>query len=121
MISACFSTRDTMVRTAAALLMNLLAAPVTSETIEVGNRGAVDLGTFECRDVTRSSVLQRVCYDADRRYLIVAVKGVYDQYCDLPETTFDSLLTAPSMGQFFNRNISGASGGPYDCRRHSRP
>jgi len=110
-----------MVRTAAALLMHLLAAPVISETIEVRNRGAVDLGTFECRDVTRSSVLQRICYDAAQRYLIVDVKGVYDQYCDLPIATFDGLMGAPSMGLFFSRNISGASGEPYDCRTHDLP
>src|SRR5438128_12250743 len=94
MISACFSTRDTMVQTAAALLMHRLAAPVTSETIEVRNRGAVDLGTFECRDVTRSSILQRIWYDAAQRYLIVAVEAVYDQYCDLPIATFDALMGA---------------------------
>ena len=95
--------------------MHLLTTPVVSETIDVGARGSVDLKNFECRDITRSSILQRVCYDRARRHLIVAVKGSYDQYCDLPAETYGALMGAPSMGQFFNRNIRGASGAPYAC------
>jgi hypothetical protein len=110
-----------MIRAATSLIAFLLAAPVGSETVDVRVRGVVDLRTFECRDISRSSILQRVCYDTAQRHLIVAIKGVYDQYCDLPETTFDGFMTAPSMGQFFNRNISGTSGGPYDCRTSSLP
>ena len=104
-----------MVRAAAAIFMHLLAAPVVSETIDVGGRGSVDLSGFECRDITRSSILQRVCYDRAQRHLIVAVKGAYDRYCDLPAETFEALMGAPSMGQFFNRNISNAAGAPYAC------
>ncbi len=116
MISACFNTRDTMVRTAAAILMHLLAAPVVSETIDVGSRHGVDLNAFECRDISRSSIVQRVCYDRAQRHLIVAVKGAYDRYCDLPAETFDALMGAPSMGQFFNRNIQSASGARFVCK-----
>ena len=105
-----------MVRAAAAIFMHLLAAPVVSETIDVAGRSNVDLDAFECRDITRSSIVQRVCYDRARRHLIVAVKGAYDQYCDLPAETFDAFMGAPSMGQFFNRNIRGASGARFACR-----
>ena len=105
-----------MVRAAAAILMHLLTTPVVSESIDVGGRGSVDLSGFECRDITRSSIVQRVCYDRARRHLIVAVKGAYDQYCDLPAETYGALMGAPSMGQFFNRNIRGASGARFACR-----
>ena len=105
-----------MVRAAAAILMHLLATPVVSETVDVGGRSSVDLNSYECRDITRSSILQRVCYDRAQRHLIVAVKGAWDQYCDLPAEQFDALMGAPSMGQFFNRNIRGASGAAYACR-----
>ena len=105
-----------MVRAAAAIFMHLLATPVVSETVDVGGRSNVDLNHFECRDITRSSIVQRVCYDRARRHLIVAVKGAYDQYCDLPAETFDALMGARSMGQFFNRNIKGASSAPFACR-----
>jgi hypothetical protein len=105
-----------MVRAAAAIFMHLLTAPVVSETIDVGARGSVDLKNFECRDITRSSIVQRVCYDRDQSHLIVAVNGAYDQYCNLPAATFEALMGAPSMGQFFNRNIRGASAAAFACR-----
>jgi hypothetical protein len=106
-----------MIRTATALILHIFTAEVGSESVDVRDRGTVDLTLFECRDITRSSILQRVCYDSAQRYLIVAVKGIYAQYCELPPETYDGLMTAPSMGQFFNRNIRGAgSGGRYDCR-----
>jgi hypothetical protein len=52
-----------MVRTATAAILLLLTAEVHSETIDVKYRGPVDLKTFECRDINRSSFIQRVCYD----------------------------------------------------------
>jgi hypothetical protein len=111
-----------MIRTATALILHIFTAEVGSETVDVRDRGAVDLTVFECRDITRSSILQRVCYDSAQRYLIVAVKGIYAQYCELPPETYDGLMAAPSMGHFFNRNIRGVeSGGRYDCRAHRIP
>ena len=95
--------------------MHLLTAPVVSESIDVGGRGSIDLNGFECRDITRSSIVQRVCYHRAHRHLIVAVKGAYDQYCDLPAETFDAFLGAPSMGQFFKRNIRAAPGAAFAC------
>ena len=46
-----------------------------------------------------------------------SIKGAYVEYCDLPRATFDALMAAPSMGQFFNRNFaSEGSAGRNDCR-----
>jgi hypothetical protein len=105
-----------MIKAATSLIVFLIAVPVGSETIDVSGHGVIDLETFECRDITRSSIVQRVCYDRAQRHLIVAVKAAYDQYCELPAQTFDALMAAPSMGQFFNQNIRGASGAPFACR-----
>jgi hypothetical protein len=111
-----------MIRAATTLLLLWFTAEVGSETVDVRDRGTVDLRTFECRDINRSSLIQRVCYDKAQRTLIVSVKGTYDQFCELPAPTFEHLMGAPSMGQFFNRNIRGSgSGGPYDCRAHRIP
>ncbi|AND90085.1 KTSC domain-containing protein [Bradyrhizobium diazoefficiens] len=105
-----------MVRALAILLAQLAAAPVVSETVETGGHRPVDLATFECRDITRSTVLQRVCYDRAQQDLIVAINGAYDRYCGVDPETVDSLLGAPSMGQFFNRKIRReAAGSRYDC------
>jgi hypothetical protein len=105
-----------MIRAATTLIVLLLTAELGSETVDVHDRGAVDLATFECRDTPRSTLIQRACYDRAQSTLIVNVKGAYRQYCGLPVAAFDRLMTAPSMGQFFKGNIEGAgSGGPYDC------
>jgi len=66
-----------MIRAAANLIALLLTAPLGSETVEVRERGAVDLAPFECRDITRSSLIQRVCYDQAQRYLIVGIRGTH--------------------------------------------
>ena len=111
-----------MIRTTTALILHLFTAEVGSETVDVRDRGTVDLRTFECRDINRSSILQRVCYDSAQRHLIVAVKGIYAQYCELPPETYDGLMAAPSMGHFFNHKIrESESGSRYDCRADLTP
>jgi hypothetical protein len=106
-----------MIGAATTLITLLLTAEFGSETVEVRDRGPVDLATYECRDTPRSTLIQRACYDPARASMVVNVTGTYFQYCDLPPATFDSLMAAPSMGQFFKRNFaSGGSDGRYDCR-----
>ena len=105
-----------MVRAATALFLSLFAAPFAPETVDVRGRGAVDLKTFECRDINRSTIVQRVCYDAMQSTLLVAVRGGYQQYCNLSAETYAAFMDAPSMGLFFNRNIRAtASGDRYRC------
>ena len=65
----------------------------------------VELGTFDCRDINRSTVVQRVCYDPAQHVLVVGIGGTYIRYCKLPAATFEAFMTAPSIGQFFARNI----------------
>jgi hypothetical protein len=88
-----------------------------AETVDVEPRGAVDLAPFACQDITRSSLVNRVCYNAPNQTMIVQVNSVYSQYCDVPEATRDSFLNAPSMGQYYNANIKGSgTQAPYECR-----
>jgi hypothetical protein len=104
------------------LALLLFTGEVRSETVDVKYRGLVDLRTFECRDINRSSFIQRVCYDKAQSYMIIALNGTYYHYCELPNATFNALMSAPSMGQFYNQSIKGTgSDGPYDCRIHRVP
>ncbi|WP_440640569.1 KTSC domain-containing protein [Bradyrhizobium sp. PUT101] len=106
-----------MVRALVLLLAQLAGTPIVSETVETGERQLIDLGTFECRDITRSTVLQRVCYDRARQDLVVAADGAYDRYCGVTADTVERLLGAPSMGQFFNQNIRRKTASSrYACR-----
>jgi hypothetical protein len=101
----------------AIVLVRLAGASWTdAETINVERRGALDLAPFACQDITRSSLVNRVCYDAPSRTMIVQVKTAYLQYCGVPEATRDSFLNAPSMGQYYNANIEGSGAAPYQCR-----
>ncbi|WP_024341284.1 KTSC domain-containing protein [Bradyrhizobium japonicum] len=106
-----------MVRALVLLLAQLAGTPIVSETIETGEQRIVDLVTFECRDISRSTVLQRVCYDRAQQDLIVASNGAYVRYCGVAADTVERLMGAPSMGQFFSRNIKReATIGRYTCR-----
>jgi hypothetical protein len=108
-----------MTRLAFILALIFTANWQEAETVDVEDRGPVDLKVFTCQDVTRSSVISRVCYDTESRRMLVQRHAVYHQYCDLPQDMFDAFLNAPSMGQFFNTRIrtAGRDGnGLHDCR-----
>lgn len=110
-----------VVRALAILLAQLITAPIVSETVETAERRLIDLDSFECRDITRSTVLQRVCYDPAQRHLIVAVNGAYDHYCGVTADTVERLLGAPSMSRFFNQNIKrDATASRYACASRER-
>lgn len=95
----------------------LFAAPLEeAESIDVRYRGPVNLKSFDCQDITRSSLIERVCYDEANRYMVVRRNAVHDQYCELPKEVVVAFLNAPSMGQYFKANIAGNDkSGPYDC------
>src|SRR3954447_25599386 len=100
------------------LLLRLAGAGwADAETVAIEGRGAVDLTPFVCQDITRSSLIDRVCYDGASRTMMVQVKTAYSQYCGVPEAARDGLLNAPSMGQYYNANIKefGAQA-RYECR-----
>jgi hypothetical protein len=100
------------------LLASLAGASwADAETVNVEGRGAVDLTPFVCQDITRSSLVSRVCYDASNRTMIVQLNSVYSQVCDVPEAARDSFLNAPSMGQYYNANIKSlGAAAAYQCR-----
>jgi hypothetical protein len=104
-------------RILAIFLVSLAGASWTdAETVDVKYRGTVDLKPFACQDVTRSSLVSRVCYDASNRVMIVQSNAVYSQYCEVPEAVRDGFLNAPSMGQYYKAGIKGAGAEtPYRC------
>jgi hypothetical protein len=107
---------------AAVIIVLLFVAKVRAETVDAKYHGPIDLKTFQCSDISRSSFIQRVCYDKAQSYMIISLRGTYYHYCELPPVTLDALMGAPSMGQFYNQNIKGSgSDGPYDCRTHRIP
>ena len=106
-----------MIRSVATALALLWTAPVVTEKVEVSGRGAIDLAPFACTDTPRSSIVQRVCYDEARRYLLINIGGSYRDYCELPAAMFNAFVAAPSMGQFYKQNIASSDrDAPFSCR-----
>lgn len=111
-----------MLRCVLLILAFLTSTLARAETVNVKYRGPVDLSSFKCTDITRSSFINRVCYDAPKKYMVILLKDSYYHYCELPKSTLDSFMAAPSMGKFFNANIKGSGpDGPYDCRTRRVP
>jgi hypothetical protein len=104
----------------AATIVAVLICVVNSaraETVNVKYRGPVDLKPFACETVARSSLVRRVCYDRREQYMIISLNGTYYHYCEIDAATVASLLSADSMGRYYNRNIKGN----FDCRVRRLP
>jgi KTSC domain len=94
-----------------------LASVATAETIVPKYGEPVDLASFSCSDVTRSSFIKRVCFDKAKSYMLIRLKDTYYHYCNIPESTMTAFMAADSMGRFFNSQVKGN----YDCRVNLPP
>ena len=90
------------------LALAMLAETAVAETVVVKYRGPVDLTSFDCETVTRSSFVRRVCYDAANEYMIIKLKRNYYHYCEIDAGTVADLKAAESMGRYYIANIKGA-------------
>ena len=99
-----------------------LSGVAAAETVSVKYRGEVPLDTFECEDISRSSFIEHVCYDADNEYMVIGLSGTCYDYCEIDADTVGGFLSASSMGAYYNLNIKGnGEDGPFDCRTHQAP
>jgi hypothetical protein len=83
-----------------------------------------DVSAFTCTDTPRSSFVRRVCYDAAKSFMVIKLKETWYPYCAIDAATVQSLISAGSVGSFYNARIrSGRDGshGPFDCRDHPMP
>jgi hypothetical protein len=104
------------------LLLLSGATSAQSETIDVKYYGRLDLAPFACIDISRSSFINRACYDKAKRFMVIQLKTVYYPYCEMPSAIYDVFVAAPSMGRYYNANIKGTGqDGRFDCRTHPAP
>ncbi len=92
---------------------------VSAEIVYVKYRGDVSLDKFTCRDVGRSSLVNRVCYDDKDDYLLISLRGTYYHYCHIDSDSVTELLSANSIGQYYNEHIKGDD--DHDCRKGGVP
>lgn len=106
----------------AVLMFSLTARPANAETVYVKYRGLVDLTPFDCKFESRSSLINRICYDAANEYMIIQLREIYYHYCEIDAGTVVALKTAESMGRYYKAYIKGSGqDGPFDCRTHRVP
>jgi hypothetical protein len=87
------------------------------EVVIVRYRGPVSLAAFNCDAVTRSSFIDRVCYDKPNSYMLIDIRGTWYHYCEIDADTVSNLMAADSMGRFYNQSIKAR----FDCRTHRVP
>ena len=87
------------------------------EVVTVKYRGPVSLAPFKCDAITRSSFIERVCYDAANSYMLIDLTGRWYHYCEIDPGTVSSLMAADFTGRFYNQSIKGR----FDCRTHLVP
>lgn len=95
----------------------LCASGARAETVFVKYRGPVDLARMSCESITRSSFINRLCYDAKEKYVVVALDSTYYHYCGVPADTVANWRAAESMGRFYNAEVKGR----FDCRQGHVP
>ncbi|MGY4368462.1 hypothetical protein ACVW1A_004527 [Bradyrhizobium sp. LB1.3] len=74
------------------------ASWAAAETIDVKYYGKLDLAPFACADISRSSFINRACYDKTQQFMVVQPRSIYYPHCEMRAATFEAFLTAPSMG-----------------------
>lgn len=93
-----------------------------AETVDVKYHRLVPLDAFECSDVQEGSDVKRICYDKTERYMLIRLKSTYYHYCEIDAATVQSLRSAGSKRDFFQKRIRGSgSDGPFDCRTKPIP
>lgn len=88
-----------------------------AETVSVKYGGKVDLTPFHCESITRSSFINRLCYDSQEGYVIVSLNGTYYHYCEVPAGVVNEWRQADSMGRYYNAHVKGR----FDCRINRAP
>ena len=60
-----------------------------------------------CEGVSRSSFVNAVCYDERNQRLSLQLNDRWYQYCGVSPALVQQLLSAPSIGSFFQSRIRG--------------
>jgi hypothetical protein len=90
-----------------------------ADSVYVKYRGWVDLKSFDCTDIARSSYIRRVCYDEANEYMLINLNGAYYHHCAIDDGTVSALRAADSMGRFYIAGIKGKA--DFDCRKNRVP
>lgn len=85
-----------------------------AETVYVTHKGVVDLAGYSCHEISRSSLVWRLCANRGSSSVIVNLKGTYYEYCRMGDAAVKRWMSADSLGRYYNSFIKGK----YDCRNN---
>lgn len=85
-----------------------------SESIYVKYRGLLNLEHQQLSEISiqDSSLVRRILYDTQNKYLIVKLNNTYYHYCGLSSDTLKAWISSRSLGTFYKEFIKGK----FDCR-----
>ena len=89
-----------------------LHEPSTWSPVCVKYGSCLDLAPFDCTITPQSSFVHRACYDPNNSYMLIQLNAVWYHYCGIDSGTVSHLLSAPSVGRYYNQAIKGR----FDCR-----
>ena len=102
-----------------ALIVFFSAGTVAAgELAFVRPRGLIDLDAFACTKISTSTILKRVCYDEENKYLLIEIGDIFYHYCEVPNQIVLALVRAPSVASYYNSKIRS---GPYNCKSKRMP
>lgn len=106
-----------LISAALVLLLTVAFTPtIKADTVFVKYEGPVSLAQFRC-SYPSSSFVHRVCYRAEKRYLVVLLDSTYYHYCRMPPSIVEQWLSSQSIGKFYGTYVRGN----YDCREGGIP
>jgi hypothetical protein len=54
----------------------------------------VCLNTFTCTEISQSSFVRQICYDATKSYVLIKLNETWYHYCTVDRTSVDNLVHA---------------------------
>jgi len=76
-----------------------------AEVVDVKYRGTISLVTFECPNIKKSRLVNRICYQREAQYMVIKLKSTYYHYCEVGVDVLSEFISAKSLGRFYLRNI----------------
>lgn len=111
-----------MIRLLTMIALVAFAQPAAAEELCPKYGSCVPMSAFDCQDIDRSSLVTRVCYNAAASYLVIRLKQTDYHYCEVDQTTVQRLMSASSMGRFYNAEIKDSgTDGRFSCRGRPQP
>lgn len=89
------------------IIFAIITLTAHAETINAKHQGNIDLATYQCQNITRSSFVNRICHDDEANEMVIMLKSTYYKYCGIGSDVVAALSNANSIGRFYNQNIKG--------------